>query len=328
MSSPRPSADAGRPRRAALRGGLLAGAGLALSACGIRLEDDAPKVPLVPTRTPIPGEAELLALLHAVSALAASAPAAYAAGLGRQAAVLDSALRERGVPQSSLSPSPSASGSGATSSVSTTVSSTTAVSGATSSASSTVSGATSSASSTRAVVGLLLAALPVADAALRPVLGSMTASHVRLSTLLDDAVPAPARGSVPEAAGLALLAATREAVYGTEVAAARSTDAQRTKAIAALERLRGWATTLEEDLGADAPPMPTAYALPLDATDNATAKRLIAHLTRSLVQSYAAVLPTVSGDAEATLAATGWLSSAVTLDGSWGATWDPFPGLS
>ncbi|HRW02698.1 MAG TPA: DUF4439 domain-containing protein, partial [Tetrasphaera sp.] len=187
---------------------------------------------------------------------------------------------------------------------------------------------TSSASSTRAVVGLLLAALPVADAALRPVLGSMTASHVRLSTLLDDAVPAPARGSVPEAAGLALLAATREAVYGTEVAAARSTDAQRTKAIAALERLRGWATTLEEDLGADAPPMPTAYALPLDATDNATAKRLIAHLTRSLVQSYAAVLPTVSGDAEATLAATGWLSSAVTLDGSWGATWDPFPGLS
>ncbi|MCB1251843.1 MAG: hypothetical protein KDB39_01035, partial [Austwickia sp.] len=116
MSSPRPSADAGRPRRAALRGGLLAGAGLALSACGIRLEDDAPKVPLVPTRTPIPGEAELLALLHAVSALAASAPAAYAAGLGRQAAVLDSALRERGVPQSSLSPSPSASGSGATSS--------------------------------------------------------------------------------------------------------------------------------------------------------------------------------------------------------------------
>ncbi|HPF79317.1 DUF4439 domain-containing protein, partial [Nostocoides australiense] len=187
---------------------------------------------------------------------------------------------------------------------------------------------TSSASSTRAVVGLLLAALPVADAALRPVLGSMTASHVRLSTLLDDAVPAPARGSVPKAAGLALLAATREAVYGTEVAAARFADAQRTKAIAALERLRGWATTLEEDLGADAPPMPTAYALPLDATDNATAKRLIAHLTRSLVQSYAAVLPTVSGDAEATLAATGWLSSAVTLDGSWGATWDPFPGLS
>ena len=46
-------------RRSAVRAGGLGAMVLALSACGIRLESDAPRIPLVPTRTPRPGEAGL-----------------------------------------------------------------------------------------------------------------------------------------------------------------------------------------------------------------------------------------------------------------------------
>src|SRR5690349_11074014 len=65
-----PQVDPGMPPRPSRRSVLTAGAGLAagaaaamsLAACGIRLEDDAPRVPLIPAREPVPGEAFLLAL--------------------------------------------------------------------------------------------------------------------------------------------------------------------------------------------------------------------------------------------------------------------------
>ena len=40
----------------------------ALTGCGVRLEDDAPNIPFVPQRDPIPGEAVLLAVLGALGA--------------------------------------------------------------------------------------------------------------------------------------------------------------------------------------------------------------------------------------------------------------------
>ncbi len=40
----------------------------ALTGCGVRLEDDAPNIPFVPERDPIPGEAVLLAVLGALEA--------------------------------------------------------------------------------------------------------------------------------------------------------------------------------------------------------------------------------------------------------------------
>ena len=52
---------------------LVAAVGtLALPAagCGIRLEDDAPRLPLVPTRTPVPAEAALVGLTRATAGLA------------------------------------------------------------------------------------------------------------------------------------------------------------------------------------------------------------------------------------------------------------------
>lgn len=53
-------------RRAVLRGGLLIGS-LSLVGCGVRLEDDAPDVPLVPTREPVPGETVLLTVLASLA---------------------------------------------------------------------------------------------------------------------------------------------------------------------------------------------------------------------------------------------------------------------
>lgn len=113
------SPPVGGPTRRLVTAGTLGGALLALAGCGIRLEDDAPRVPLVPTREPIPAERALVALQAAV-ATAASASLVTSDPLARllpslharQATVLHDALRRRGVPADALarpSASPTAS---------------------------------------------------------------------------------------------------------------------------------------------------------------------------------------------------------------------------
>lgn len=51
-----------------LTGALTLSATAALTGCGVRLEDDAPDIPFVPERDPVPGEAVLLAVLGALEA--------------------------------------------------------------------------------------------------------------------------------------------------------------------------------------------------------------------------------------------------------------------
>ena len=98
----------GVARRTAMAG-VLAAVVLPTAACGIRLEDDAPRVPLVPTRTPVPGEVELVALTRdtaALAELAATTPGDLAADLAtihrRQHTVLRSTLLRRHVPVDEL----------------------------------------------------------------------------------------------------------------------------------------------------------------------------------------------------------------------------------
>src|SRR3954465_14090397 len=100
---PRP----GVPRRTAVAGG--AAVVPSASGCGIRLEDDAPRLPLLPTRTPMPGEAELVALTRdtaALATLAGGVPGALGAELAtlhrRQHTVLRTALVAGGVPATDL----------------------------------------------------------------------------------------------------------------------------------------------------------------------------------------------------------------------------------
>src|SRR4029079_8058866 len=64
-------------RRAVLGLGMFAAGSLGLAACGIRLEDDAPRVPLIPARNPVPVEVCLIGLRQSSGELAA-----HAASLG------------------------------------------------------------------------------------------------------------------------------------------------------------------------------------------------------------------------------------------------------
>ena len=312
--------------------GLWAGGAVLLAGCGIRLEDDAPRVPLVPTRTPIPGETELVALLLGSRTLAAAASAPYAAGLARQEAVLDAALRERGVPQSLLAAATEPSGGPRSGGL---------PSGASGSVSGTSGGVTGTPQ--RADLGALaargaldaLAAVPVAEPALRTMLASLATARLLLAATLKQPVPSPPEpGALPEPAASDLLAAMRQGAYGLEIAAARSSpDPQeksdpREKAEAALHTVRGWVLRLEDHLGAAAPPRPAAYALPLEVSDNTTARRLIRHVTGALVSTCGTTLSGLSQDPAATRSGIGWLSATARLDRSWGAPWTPFPGLT
>lgn len=77
-----------------LTGALSAGV-LGLAGCGVRLEDDAPNIPFVPRRAPIPGETALLVMLAALES--EDDPLA-----GTRADALRTALREAQVPRAEL----------------------------------------------------------------------------------------------------------------------------------------------------------------------------------------------------------------------------------
>src|SRR5689334_769362 len=134
-------ADHGMPPRPTRRGVLSVGVGLtvgslasmSLAACGIRLEDDAPRVPLIPTRAPVAGEAFLIALWRHSDALAERAtglggvatglPARLAGLHRRQVSVLEAELLRLGVPQKVLdeaAAAPTTATTGPTASTSTT----------------------------------------------------------------------------------------------------------------------------------------------------------------------------------------------------------------
>jgi len=319
---------------------VATGSAILLSGCGIRLEEDAPHVPLIPERTPIPQEANLVALLHHMQSLRAAVPAEYAAGLARQVEVLDSALRQGGVPADLLAaPTPSEidrTAPSSTTSASAGSSSTSTTPGASGSGSPSTSATTTDPAKPDAV-GLALVAssaaqevLPGAASALRPTLAAMTVSWDLLRQSLDSNATQMALhpGKLPQAAALTLLSAAREAVYGLEVAAARSGGATRKRAIASLQTVRGRVSVLEGQLGDSAPATPSAYTLPLSVSDDSTARRLIRHLTAGLVTACGATLPEGTADPKTALASAGWLWESAALDAEWGAPWSAFPGLA
>lgn len=80
-----------RPSRRLLLTGALTLSVTAVTGCGVRLEDDAPDLPFVPRREPIPGEGALLAVLGALDA----STVVHAA---QRADLLRDALTEAAVP--------------------------------------------------------------------------------------------------------------------------------------------------------------------------------------------------------------------------------------
>lgn len=296
------------PRRAVLGAALLGVGSLALTGCGIHLEEDAPRIPLVPTRTPVPGEADLLALMTQSSALAVALPATGARGAEfaaqhvEQAAVLDSALRRGGVPESLLT-APAAADS------------------------------RSVGDREVAQVALIRSLLTTADPALLPTLASLGANRAVVCRVLKATIPhadTPSPSGPP--ATVPYLLASRAAAYGMEVVAARAAGDFRTRAIDALDEIRALALEQEVIAGKDAPPAITAYSLPLSADDEASARRLVEYLLGGLVTAYAQAIGTAAAGTKLqradVLLGAGWLEEAALLADAWKVPLTAFPGLA
>lgn len=339
---PRPERpDGGQPaRRAVLRLGLGLGLGAvastALAACGIRLEDDAPRLPGVPRRTPIPQEAFLLALWRHSAALgeraaglggpASGLPARLAALHEEQAKVLRAELARLGVPEEVLDGDTStASASGTT-----TPGSTTTTSPATATAGPTTTNATAALAAEQAsdLGPTAISSLAQVPQDAVPLVGAVLAQRSAAATLLGSPATWPEATLEDSALMAAYLGSTRSAVYAFEVVTAQSgTGAQRTLAARTLSALRARASAQEAMAGTAADPPPLAYPLPFTVTTPAAARRLAVHVLTALRRAVARDLGTAGVDTAALALLVQWLGETEVLASRWGVALEPFPGL-
>lgn len=311
-------------RRSAVRAGMLGAVVCGLSSCGIRLESDAPRIPLVPTRTPRPGEAGLRSLLANGERILAScrawtgadaAPATTLAGLVRtQDATLTALLDAAGAPTT-----------GPPTSVT--------------SAATTTGGSASETGRAAAGAVAALDRLAPIEADLRPTVTSILASRSAWAATLGQPDPLAGAGGRPTpptatptptpsqpGAATPWLEATWAALYAFQVVTARSAGTQRMHGRRTLELLARTETAQLAALGTTAPPEPIGFDLPFAVTDAATARALAVHAGEGLRSAYGAQLGVPVG-ADPLLAAARWLCVAERIVIEWGGKAEPFPGL-
>jgi hypothetical protein len=314
------------------RRAVLLGAGaLVLGGCGIRLEDDAPRVPLVPTREPIPAEADLLALLgetHDLAELAASSSARAVERLApvheRQAEVLAAALVRAGVPEDDIdsvataSPGVSPSGTSGTGTPGATPETTSAQRPSPRNVGRREAAALTGAASLFARVQADLLPTVLALHAQRAATAQALGTEVRWRDPADRPHP---RAAVP------YLVATRAAVYGFEVVAAQAGEAGSSRARRTLSTLRALEGEQEDVAGAQAPTPELGYSLPFAVTTPAKAARLGKRLLADLRAAYGAQLSDVAARRSVATNVTRWLASVEEEVERWGGRPMPFPGL-
>ncbi len=304
----------GVPRRTLVAG--LFAAVLPAAGCGIRLEDDAPRIPLVPTRTPVPAEAELVALTRDTAALAALAvpvPGALAADLAtlhqRQHTVLRSTLLADGVPAADLdaTASPSPTGSAPPTATPAGRAALAAAEG-------------SSAAAAAGFAGV--------EADLRATIAALHAQRYAAASLLSGHPPTVPSDPVGGDRVGTLATSTAGAVYLLEVVSARSSGGQRARSDTTLAALRALladqlagGATADESLG---------HPLPFPVGDAAAAARLARQSLTTLRAGYGDHLgPIVASDGGPGLAAlTRWLGAVEVEAHRWGVALEPFPGLT
>ncbi|HYN29930.1 MAG TPA: hypothetical protein VES95_08685 [Dermatophilaceae bacterium] len=353
-------------RRAVLLG-VAGTAALGAGGCGIRLEDDAPDLPLLPARDPIPAEPALLTLTSNTGALAwaaRSTPGALAARLAvvhdEQLAVLRDALLSRGVPAKEvdrasavpgLSPGPSGT-STATPSPSSSPSTPSTSSPSTSSTPSTAAPSGTATPRPTGVTPAQLAALeerPLAAleerpltapgflsgaaAELRPTLVALLAQRVAAVTLLRGRPPA-APGDLGTwtrpAALVPVVTAGRETAYLMEVAAAQGTGAARSRALRAVGTVTA---TVDQQVvtAGDAAPLPgLGVPLPFPVVGASAAARLERYAVDRLRGAYGASLASLT-DPDALpglLSVPCWLGEVEVLCRRAGLELSAFPGLA
>jgi hypothetical protein len=327
--------------------GLACGsvAAITMAACGIRLEDDAPRVPLIPTRAPIAGEAFLLALWRHSDALADRATGLGGVGTGlparlaglhrRQVSVLEAELLRLGVPQKVLDDASTAS---PTTTTAPTAEAPTVTSPPPSSTTATGTGATPSPlSGPKALAAeeasdlgpTAIASLARVPSSAIPLVGSVLAQRAAAANLLGAPAtwPEPA-WSAPSLAA-SYLESTRAAVYAFEVVAAQSpTGAQLTLARTTLATLESRASAQESLAGSSAGPPALGYPLPFPVTTPAAARRLAARVLADLRASIARDRGSTNGDLGPLGALVQWLADTEVLASRWGVQLSAFPGLT
>lgn len=352
-----PSVRPSRPGRRAMLRGTLGVAVLAATGCDVRLEDDAPQIPLVPTREPIPAEDALLWLLEDCRRLAARSGPDTALYVD-QAAVLRSALFRAGVPIETVDdrppvPGPGATGGGEPTSTAPGTMETT----STSDAPTTSDTATAEPSSSPATPGNpttataddLGAALRRVDDLARcgpglfPLVMSLLSQRwaaVTAPGAVQDATTLPAWGDEADedrdrlwrfphlAAGFA--EQTAAAVYGFEVVAAQTREETRDAALATLADLLRLRTEQHARAGGPLPGPVLGYSLPFAVDSPESARRLATHVLSGLVDGYGGLLPTVTGAAQEDSAhdVVRWLGTAAAHGASWSVPLQAFPGTS
>lgn len=300
---------------------MLGTLGGTLAGCGVRWEDSAPDIPLVPvpTREPIPAEEALLWLLADSRDLSqrastdASADVSTDAGndtsidadaalYREQTAVLRTALYRAGVPietidevlatpPATLDPDPAA------------------------------------------ALGRV-DDLAQCGGGLFPLIVSLLAQ--RWASVIG------AGGQIPESAlaadparpwDLRFLAVpfaerTGAAEYGFEVAAAQSTDEQRDAAVAGLDVVRQLGGEQDKRSGGRAPDPQVGYLLPFPVNSEESAAQLATHVADGLISGYAGLLPTMVGSAQEETARdlVAWLGTAAVLGLEWDVPLTAFPG--
>jgi len=305
-------------RRAVLRTAALAGiAAPLLAACDIRLEDDAPTIPLL-QRKSVPDEAVLVDLVRRTTALAQAAGrvAKPTEAMGRlaglhqtQAGVVRARLTAAGVPNYVID-APAAAATTPTAAVSAPPNAT----------------AQDLAAGESALLAAVLPVLPTVTAANRSVVASVVASCGAAVELLGAAVTWPTADPLPPAAAVPLLDGTRSAAYAFQVVAAQTGGNLRAVAVGTHTDLSSRAAELLAMAGSSAPPEPLGYALPFPVTAPDVARRLAGQVLTTLVAGGLGPLATLPEGSSATTTLVRLLVGAQRLGRGWGVAPVPFPG--
>ena len=310
--------------------GLLGGA---LAGCAVRLEDDAPAIPLVPTREPVPAEDALLWLLADCRQLSmAGASTVYE----EQVAVLRSALHRAGIPIETLDETiAGATGSPGPPSATGT---TTTGPGDTDETATLPEDAPSTQTEPQTWPGAALdriEELRQCGPGLFPVVMSLLAQRWAAVTTAEDPLPEPLieDGSTRiwrfPALAREFAALTQPAIYGLEIVSAQSRGDSREVAEAGLSTVRLLAREQDIRAGGTTPAPDIGYPLPFPVDSEESAAALAKHVLGSLVEGYGALLPTVTGSAQEDTArdVVTWIGSVTALGEVWGLTPQAFPSI-
>ncbi|MEP6854696.1 MAG: DUF4439 domain-containing protein [Pedococcus sp.] len=317
----------------ALRLGAGAFVGASVAGCGIRLEDDAPRVPGLPTRQPVPGEALLLTLRQRSTDLAAEAralggsakalPARLAVLHTRQAAVLETELLRLGVPRTILE------ARAATSRPPAPTSATGVTTGTPNPSGGTKGPAALAASEATDLGPAAIAGLAEVGPETIPLAGSLLAQRAAAATLLGEPATWPDPTWSEPSLAASYLESTRAAAYAFEVVAAQSPKgAQRVLAVTTLGTLRARAGQQESLAGAAATPPALGYQLPFTVTTPSAARTLAVTVLADLLAAVARDLGPAGGDVGPLGDVVQWLADTEVLASRWGVALEPFPGLT